>query len=152
VDWRDVGTRKRLALFDRHQAGGIRVRCSPDGRHYVLAGFRDGWMRLWDMATQTDRPIGRDYRSGVHDLAFSADGRRLFTAGNTPNEVVKIWDMETGRDEATLPGIPGLLFHRIGFSPDGNTLFASSLEGVALLWHAPSWDEIVAREKAKRAP
>jgi hypothetical protein len=34
--------------------------------------------------------------------------------------------------------------------PDGNTLFAGSFEGTALLWHAPSFEEIEENEKAQR--
>ena len=59
--------------------------------------------------------------------------------------MVKLWDVETGRDLATLPGKPGW-YVRIGFSPDGSTLFAASREGTALLWRAPSWEEIEAAE------
>jgi len=59
--------------------------------------------------------------------------------------VIKLWDVETGRDVATLLGEPGWYIH-MGFSPDGNTLFAASVEGTALLWHAPSFEEIAQRE------
>ena len=52
---------------------------------------------------------------------------------------------------ATLPGVEGFFAH-LGFSPDGNTLFAASLEGTTLLWRAPSWEEIEAKEKRERAP
>ena len=76
----------------------------------------------------------------------------MITTGTSPTAVVKVWDVETGRDVATLPGEPGLFFHNLGFSPDGNTLFAVSAEGAALLWHAPSWDAIEAKEKTRRAP
>ena len=40
----------------------------------------------------------------------------------------------------------------IGFSPDGSTLFAASKDGIALLWRAPSWDEIRAAENEKEWP
>jgi len=50
-------------------------------------------------------------------------------------------DLETGREVATLSGLPGYYVH-IGFSPDGNTLFATSFNGTTLLWRAPSWEEI----------
>ena len=33
------------------------------------------------------------------------------------------------------------------FSPDGNTLAATALGGMAHLWRAPSWEEIEAAEK-----
>ena len=83
-------------------------------------------------------------------LVFSPDGRRLIASGTSPKDVVKLWDVETGRDLATLPGEPGW-YARIGFSPDGNTLFAASLEGTALLWRAPSWEEIEAAENRRQA-
>jgi WD40 repeat protein len=103
---------------------------------------------VWDVATQQPKPIGRSYRNALHDLAFSPDSQRLIASGTTPKEVMKLWDVETGRDVATLAGEPGW-FCRIGFSPDGNTLFAASLEGIALFWLAPSWAEIEAKERAR---
>jgi WD40 repeat protein len=152
VDWWEIATRKRLAFFDWHHADMVKVRFSPDGRRFALAGMNDGRMMLGDVATHEIRPIGRGYRSGLQDLVFSADGQRLITAGTSPNDAVKIWDVETGRDVATLPGEPGFFFIRIRFSPDGHTLLANSVEGMALLWHAPSWEEIEAKENEKRAP
>ena len=103
-------------------------------------------MTLWEVATRQAKPIGRGYRNGLHDLLFSPDSRRLLASGTNPKDVMKLWDVETGQDVATLPGVPAWYAH-IGFSPDGNTLFAASLEGTALLWHAPSFADIEAREK-----
>ena len=59
--------------------------------------------------------------------------------------------MATGRDVATLPGEPDF-FPRIGFSPDGNILFANSLGGKTLLWRAPSWEEIEEAEARRKTP
>jgi len=147
-----MATRKRLDFFDWPRADMIRVRFSPDGRYFAMAGVNEGRMMFCDLTTRERRPIGRGYRSGLHDLVFSTDGRRLVTAGTMPNGVVKIWDVETGRDVATLPGEAGFLFNHIGFSPDGKTLFANSLEMVSLLWRAPSWEEIEAAENRKQGP
>ena len=149
--WWDLVTRKRLEFFDCHYASPVRVRFSPDGRRFATAGM-NGLLALWDVATRQAAPIGRSYRSGLHDLVFSPDGRRLITTGTSPKDLVKFWDVETGRDLVTLPGEPGLFCHHIGFSPDGNTLFADSMEGIAMLWHAPSWEEIEAIEKKQSAP
>ncbi len=122
---------------------------SPDGRLFATAGL-NGLMTVWDVATRQARPIGRGYRNALHDVTFSPDSQRLIATGTSPKDLVKLWDVETGRDVATLPGEPGW-FCRIGFSPDGNTLFAASLEGTALFWHAPSLAEIRTKEKKERA-
>ena len=111
----------------------------------------DGLITVWDVATRRPNPIGRSYRNALHGLAFSPDGRRLVTTGSSPKDVVKLWDVENGRDVAALPGEP-VWFTRVGFSPDGNTLVATSLEGTTLLWHAPSWAEIEAVEEKQQTP
>jgi WD40 repeat protein len=148
--WWDLATGQMQHWFDCHYASGVRVAFSPDGRLFATAGY-NGLMTVWDVRTLRPKPISRGYRNALHYVALSRDGRRLVATGTSPHGLVKIWDVETGRDMATLPGEPGW-FWRIGFSPDGNTLFATSLEGTALLWRAPSWEEIEAKEKDKRVP
>ncbi|MEK7677748.1 MAG: WD40 repeat domain-containing protein [Verrucomicrobiota bacterium] len=146
--WWDLATRQRQALFDCHDASAVHVAFSPDGRLFATAGMEGGLVTVWDAATRRAKPIGRSYRNALHDLAFSPDGQRLIASGTSPKDVMKLWDVETGRDVATLPDEPGW-FVRIGFSPDGNTLFAASWEGTALFWRAPSLAEIEANERAR---
>jgi eukaryotic-like serine/threonine-protein kinase len=143
--WWDLATGRRRASFECGFADSVHAVFSPDGRHFATGGIY-GLTTLWEVATRQAKPIGRVYRNGLHDLLFSPDSRRLLASGTNPKEVMKFWDVETGQDVATLPGVPAWYFH-IGFSPDGNTLFASSMEGTTLLWYAPSLAEIEARER-----
>lgn len=145
--WWNLTTRERRAQFDCHYAGGVQVAFSPEGRWFATGGF-DGLLTLWDTATRQARHFGRAYRNELQDVAFSPDGQRLVTSGTSPRGVVKLWDIETGRDLATLPGEFGW-FLRVGFSPDGNTVFAASSEGTALLWHAPSFEKIARLENQR---
>ena len=145
--WWDLATRQRQAFFDCQDASPVHVAFSPDDRLFATAGL-NGLMTVWDVATRQARPIGRGYRNALHDVTFSPDSQRLIATGTSPKDLVKLWDVETGRDVATLPGEPGW-FCRIGFSPDGNTLFAASVEGTALFWHAPSREEIEAKERTR---
>jgi WD40 repeat protein len=46
----------------------------------------------------------------------------------------------------------GQFFVNLLVSPDGNTLVATSLDGHANLWRAPSWEEIEAAEKGAVTP
>ena len=72
------------------------------------------------------RVIGRGLRGktlGVHDVAFSPDGKLLATAHSyqaDPGEV-KLWDASTGAHVATLP-VADKGFLALAFSPDGTFL------------------------------
>ncbi|MBI4327401.1 MAG: hypothetical protein HY674_19375, partial [Chloroflexi bacterium] len=150
VAWWDLATRQRQAFFDSKYSSEAQVAFSPHGRFFATAGVLDGFITVRDAMTPGAKRIIRDPRDAFHDLGFSPDGQRLVASGSSSKDVVTLWDVETGRDVATLPGAPRGYPH-VGFSPDGNTLFAASLEGLALFWHAPSLAEIDAKEKEKKA-
>jgi WD40 repeat protein len=144
-------TGRREAFFDTHYGStACAVRFSPDGKQFATAGI-NGRITLWNGVTRQPTPIGLGYANELHGLVFSPDGRRLITVGTSARGIVKVWDGATGRDVATLPGEPDFFPH-IGFSPDGNTLFANSVGGKTLLWRAPSREEIEAKEKVNRTP
>ncbi len=85
----------------------------------------------------------------VMGAALSPDGHRLATGGPITKEAVKLWDWAAHRELLTLRA-EGLYFTHVVFSPDGNTLAATSLTGVAHLWRAPSWEEIAAAENEQK--
>ena len=131
--------------FTNQAAAVCAVFFSPDGRR--LASSELGRHR------QTPGPVrppgGGDVAgsfAAVWGAAFSPDGRRLATGGDDAREAVKLWDLATQREVLTLQG-EGEFFMHVAFSPDGSTLMATSFEGVAHLWRAPSWEEIEAAEK-----
>jgi WD40 repeat protein len=152
VAWWDLATRQRQTFSGTQYSNEVHVAFSPDGRFFATAGVVDGFITVsvWDVMTPGAKRVIRDPRDALHDLGFSPDGQRLAASGSSSKDAVTLWDVETGRDVATLPGAPRWYPH-VGFSPDGNTLFAASLEGLALFWHAPSWAEIQTKEKKERA-
>ena len=148
--WWDLATDRRQHLFDCRSGGSVQVAFSPDTAWFATAS-NSGQVTLWDVASRQPRPLARAHRNGLHDIAFSPDGQRLIASGSSPKGPVKLLDVHSGRDVATLPGQPGR-FARIGYSPDGNTLFAASVEGKVLLWRAPAWEEIEAAEERQKGP
>jgi WD40 repeat protein len=113
-----------------------------------------GKVRLWEVATRRELAILRGHILSAWGAAFSPDSRRLATGGSGAlsggaNDAVKLWDLATHRELLTLPA-KGQIFIDIGFSPDGNILAATSLDGLAHLWRAPSWQEIEAAERGPR--
>jgi len=82
-------------------------------------------------------------------VVFSPDSRRLVTGmfrGGAAKDKLAFWDYVSQRDLLSLRG-QGSVVMRPEFSPDGNTLMATSWEGIVELWRAPSWEEIEAAEK-----
>jgi WD40 repeat protein/tetratricopeptide (TPR) repeat protein len=108
---------------------------SPDGRW--LAGVsRTGALRVWDSHNGKVRHVLKGLQGMSKDVAFSADSRRL---AGTDGAVVKLWDVDSGREAITLRGAgPGLLGGRIviAFSPDGQRLVATTGPGTLTVWDA----------------
>jgi WD40 repeat protein len=73
-------------------------------------------------------------------VTISPDGERI-AAGSNGQEAIKLWDLDSREEVATLPG-GGSFFRLIRFSPDGNTLSACNWNGVIHFWTAPSWEQI----------
>src|SRR5438132_8870524 len=84
-------------------------------------------------------PKQRDTLAGhtefVASVAFSPDGKTL--ASGSADDTIKLWDVTTGKEKATLKGGLGLgIVASVAFSPDGKTLAASVFAHVAL-WEVP---------------
>ncbi|MEA3276220.1 MAG: TIR domain-containing protein, partial [Pseudomonadota bacterium] len=69
----------------------------------------------------------------VETIAFSPDGRTLATAGW--DQTVKLWDVETRQERATLKGHTDPVM-AVAFSPDGHTLASASRDRTIKLWDA----------------
>jgi WD40 repeat protein/transcriptional regulator with XRE-family HTH domain len=78
----------------------------------------------------------RGHDSGVNDVAFSPDGRRVATA--SLDGKAKVWDVVTGQELFTLdPGEAGRgELYSIAFSPDGKQLATAGEAGLVTLWDA----------------
>ena len=115
-------------LLDLHKEP-FPVAISPDGK-YVVVGFVDGGIRVYDLATQA---LVQEF-DYVHDqriirLVFSRDGTRLASSGD--GGIVKIWKIQNYgkiQFEWQLQGHTDLV-HAVAFSPNDTQLATSSYDG-----------------------
>ncbi len=135
----DLATRQSRATFSAEFRGGAGLDFSPDGS-ILAAASREGVVHLYDTASGEPLDSLRGHLLGVHDVAFSPDGQRLASA-SAKDEAVKIWDVETRHEVASLAGA-GSLFNRVMFSPDGTLLAAINSSGTVHVWRAPALEEI----------
>jgi WD40 repeat protein len=118
---------------------------SPDGRKLAVE-MTDGTTALYELATQKLlRTFGRPRsaplklrREGViftdepgSCFAFAPDGKLLARGGF--DQVVRVWDVQTGDERATFKGHNGGVT-ALAFSPDGRRLASASADSTALIW------------------
>ena len=120
---------ERLANVEAHQGGVKVVAYTPDGASLLTAGD-DGTVRLWD--ARNARQLNVFPHGGrVHLLAVSPDGRSLATAALLPDSVVRVWDLETGRQKHQWPGHGDLTgAEALAFSSDGQFVLSYGRDNV----------------------
>jgi WD40 repeat protein len=102
---------------------------SSDGRT-LLAGGRDGSVRLFDLVRGTVRRAPERHDGAVRSAVISADGHTAVTAGHDNRLIV--WDTEGGATQV-LSGHTGEI-KGMALSPDGRTLFSAAGDGKVLIW------------------
>ena len=150
----DVATREQVTTLDGHMDKAHSVSFSPDGT--TLASGSSGTVILWDARTgewiatlEGHRTVfhvegGTDtILSYVRSVSFSPDGALL--ASGASDSTVKLWDVATRRQIATLKG------HRsqvssVSFSPDGTLLASGSWDRTVKLWDVATRRQIATLE------
>jgi WD40 repeat protein/tRNA A-37 threonylcarbamoyl transferase component Bud32 len=139
------GNDKRVKLWDP-ATGQERRTLEGAGRAIVGVAFgagggivlgleEDGLLRRWDAATGRELgPPDPTHGSLVRSLAVAPDG--LTAAVGESGDVVRLWDVTTGKPRATLPGrlITSYLVNGLAFSKDGQVLAMIGHQGCVCFW------------------
>ncbi len=141
----DLATGEDKTILRCHNIYVIAVAFSPDGETLAAAGgaapaafdrtirwsfdevpkderyYREiGEIKVWDVATWTERRIFQSDTGRVNSVAFSPDGTVL--AAGLREGTIRLWDLATGRERACFRGNGQV--KAVAFSPDGKTLAA----------------------------
>jgi WD40 repeat protein len=110
---------------------------SPDGRFLATANGARSEVVVWDRADRRERLILSSY-SPILSLAFSPGGRYLAAGEMGDRALVRVWDLETGRNSFVLDGSKGHVVS-VAFSPDGSTLATAAMYEMGIrLWDMSS--------------
>jgi len=80
------------------------------------------------------------HTSGVVDIAYSPDGRKIATGSGDAS--AKSWDATTGKELFTLTGHSAEL-RPVVFSPDGKFLATGSGDNTAKIWDVETGQEVL---------
>ena len=116
---------------------------SPDGQTVVF-GSRSGSVWFVRASTGVVHAAAGGQGTAVADLLYAPDGRAAISVDDDDTAVV--WDPGTGRPDEVLTGPPGQVAGA-AISPNGSTLYTSSLDGLLL-----EWDLVGGRRFGVRAP
>ena len=75
----------------------------------------------------------------VSSVAFAPDGKTLATG--SWDRTVKLWDVTTGKELATLKGHTDAV-SSVAFAPDGKTLATGSVDQTVKLWDVTTGKEL----------
>jgi WD40 repeat protein len=153
-------------MFRGHEAGVQYVAFHPDGKRVASTG--GGWVRVWDADTAAERlrfqapqgapgtllhtpdlwsllPNLRGNFATLAALSWSPDGKFLAGCGMSEmpaNNVLIIWDADTGRQVRTMRGHRGYLYH-VAYRPDGKVLATAGADRSVRLWDTGTGKELL---------
>jgi WD40 repeat protein len=126
-----------------HKKGVRSVAIAPDG-HTLAAGTYDNSLQLYDLATGELKAIGSGHTAGINAAAFTADGKRLVTAGL--DKTVKVWQtpalLAAGAKSVEFKPYASLEEHTnrvfsVAVSKDGRTILSGGEDRIARVWDMP---------------
>jgi WD40 repeat protein len=126
----------RVPIVNDPRPGVFAVAVSADGE-YVLAGYRDETLRLWEL--DSGELVRTIYAPGpVEGVALSPDGRWALSSGfnsmNAKRETrFQLWDVATGKLVRHFVGHTGWVT-AVSFSPDGRRVLSGSTDGTVGIW------------------
>ena len=112
----------------------------PTSGRIATIGEQGGVAEIWDADTGDTVATLPQSDSLLYDVAYSADGSQLATAG--ADGTVRLWDPETGEPRMALGG-PEVPIRSVAFSPDGTRLASLDYDGLVRVW-ALDLDDLVA--------
>lgn len=139
----DIQTKEILHTLEGHKRAIECLAFSPDGE-ILASGSWDGTMRLWDVRTGTQLKVMTEIGGPVVSAAFSPDGK-IVAGGSSWDGNVRLWDVETGvmlRKMRVSERWSRWQVSSVAFSPDGETLAASTTGGIVRLWNVKTGEEL----------
>lgn len=138
----DAATGRELCVLRRagtRTSPVMAAALSPDGCR-VVAGYGahpEAVAVLWDVASGQERAVLKGHSSRVISVAFSPDGRRVFTTAR--DQSLRVWDAESGRELLALQYPGSELLSLAAGTGDGRALALSRIGATTLVLNTLDW-------------
>ncbi|TAD80988.1 MAG: hypothetical protein EA000_21635 [Oscillatoriales cyanobacterium] len=113
----------------RSDSGAINdLAIAPDGKTVVTASG-DRLIRIWDITSDRPPQILKGHSGSVLHVHMASDGKTIISVADGIDREIKVWDIATGKQKATLPYI-----HFDDISPDGKTVLFTLPSSKLMAW------------------
>jgi WD40 repeat protein/tRNA A-37 threonylcarbamoyl transferase component Bud32 len=125
----------------------VTVAFSPDGRLVLtgagipVEGTFDCYLQLWDAETGQELRRFKGHRSSIYSAAFSPDGKRIVSNSATPDNSVRIWDVESGKQLKRILPLSRIATLGVVFGLDGKHVFSCD-EAMVRMWEVETGREV----------
>jgi len=112
------------------------VSFSPDGNQIVSVSTTEGTIKVWDVATGTERLVLSGHKDGEGEVsfaAFSPKGNNIVSAGR--DGIIKIWDSLRGDEKMSFQGHDDVI-QTVSFNSDGSLFASGSNDKTIRIWNA----------------
>ena len=120
-----------------HGSPVLAVAVVPDST-WVIVGYRDATIRIWDAATGRQRAVLEGHTDEVKALAIAPDGNWL--ASGSDDGSVRIWNVTTGQQRFYLTSHTRDV-RVIAIAPDGTWLASGGLDKTVRIWDTITWQQ-----------
>jgi len=132
----DWNNKRKIIDLTGHTDEVTSLAFSPDKDNSVLAsGSSDRTIRIWNIENNQVK-LKFDAGCGVLALAFSPDGRTLYSAGD--DNLIRRWDVPSGKQTGEFKGHEGLVVSLIAH---GDTIISGSLDRTIRVWNAKTTEQ-----------
>ncbi len=106
----------------------------PNGVHGFIPGTRDFTVRLWEVATGKEIRRFTGHTDGVHDVAFTPDGRHIVSG--SLDSTVRLWERDTGREIKCFVGHDQGVTS-LAVAPNGRCVLTGGFDATIRCWELP---------------
>jgi WD40 repeat protein/serine/threonine protein kinase len=114
---------------------------TSDGRTLATVSHHDKIVRLWDLASETERLFLQGFAAQLDSLAISSDGRTL--AAGADDLTIRFYEMANARLRQTLKVHVGRITC-LSFSPDSKLLVSGGADAMVRFWDVADARELEA--------
>jgi WD40 repeat protein len=129
-------TKRKVADLTGHTDEVTALAFSPDrDSNLVASAGSDRVIHIWSIETNQSK-LKIDAGCGVHAIAYSADGKTLYSAGD--DHLIRRWDAQTGKQTGTFKGHDGIV---VSLLVQGDTIISGALDKTIRIWDAKTTKE-----------